>query len=108
MKERSGHGTIGITHDGTSEGRLMGIVTGRDYRITRDNPDTKVKDFMTPFEKLVTGEFGISIGDANDIIWDNKLTADEIRNINNDYNFKGYKIDGGYSGSSIELYRYSY
>jgi IMP dehydrogenase len=75
LKERSGHGTIGITDDGTSQGKLLGIVTGRDYRITRDNPDMKVKEFMTPFAKLVTGEFGISIGDANDIIWDNKLNC---------------------------------
>ena len=86
LKERSGHGTIGITDDGTSQGKLLGIVTGRDYRITRDNPDTKVKEFMTPFEKLVTGEFGISIGDANDIIWDNKLNCLPI--IDKDQNLK--------------------
>ena len=93
MKERSGHGTIGITHDGTSEGRLMGIVTGRDYRITRDNPDTKVKDFMTPFEKLVTGEFGISIGDANDIIWDNKLNCLPIIDKNNNLKYFVFRKD---------------
>src|ERR1035437_6284872 len=44
LKERSGHGTIGITEDGSSQSKLLGIVTGRDYRITRDNPDTKVKE----------------------------------------------------------------
>lgn len=93
MKERSGHGTIGITHDGTSEGRLMGIVTGRDYRITRDNPDMKVKDFMTPFEKLVTGEFGISIGDANDIIWDNKLNCLPIIDKNNKLKYFVFRKD---------------
>ena len=86
LKERSGHGTIGITEDGTSQGKLLGIVTGRDYRITRDNPETKVKEFMTPFEKLVTGEFGISIGEANDIIWDHKLNCLPI--IDKDQNLK--------------------
>ncbi|MFW9596550.1 MAG: IMP dehydrogenase [Paludibacter sp.] len=75
LKERSGHGTIGITHDGTSEGKLLGIVTGRDYRVTRDNPDRKIKEFMTPFEKLITGKLGIGISEANDIIWDNKLNC---------------------------------
>jgi len=86
LKEQSGHGTIGITEDGTSEGKLLGIVTGRDYRVTRDNPDTKVKEFMTPFKKLVTGEFGISISEANDIIWDNKLNCLPI--IDNEQNLK--------------------
>ena len=75
LKEISGHGTIGVTEDGTSQGKLLGIVTGRDYRVTRESPETKVKEFMTPFSKLVTGEFGISIGEANDIIWDNKLNC---------------------------------
>ena len=75
LKEESGHGTIGVTEDGTSQGKLLGIVTGRDYRVTRDDLDTKVKDFMTPFPKLITGEFGISITEANDIIWDHKLNC---------------------------------
>ncbi|MBB3186562.1 IMP dehydrogenase [Microbacter margulisiae] len=75
LKERSGHGTIGITEDGTSQGKLLGIVTGRDYRVTRDDPDKKVKEFMTPFSKLITGEFGISITEANDIIWEHKLNC---------------------------------
>ncbi|MFT4070298.1 MAG: IMP dehydrogenase [Dysgonamonadaceae bacterium] len=75
LKEKSGHGTIGVTEDGTSEGKLLGIVTGRDFRITRDPLDKKVKDFMTPFSKLVTGQFGISITEANDIIWDHKLNV---------------------------------
>lgn len=75
LKETSGHGTIGITDDGTSEGKLLGIVTGRDFRITRDSLDMKVKDFMTPFSKLVTGRYGISITEANDIIWDHKLNS---------------------------------
>ncbi len=75
LKEKSGHGTIGVTHDGTSQGKLMGIVTGRDFRTTRDSLDKKVKDFMTPFSKLITGDFGISLTEANDIIWDNKLNV---------------------------------
>jgi len=75
LKEESGHGTIGVTDDGTSEGKLLGIVTGRDFRITRDSLDKKVKEFMTPFPKLITGQFGVSITEANDIIWDHKLNC---------------------------------
>ena len=32
-------------------GKLLGIVTGRDYRVSRMELTEKVKDFMTPFEK---------------------------------------------------------
>lgn len=75
LKNRTGFSTVAITHDGTSDGKLMGIVTSRDYRPGRDNVDRKVKDFMTPFSKLVTGRYGISLEEANDIIWDNKINA---------------------------------
>lgn len=75
LKAKTGFSTIAITDDGSSNGRLQGIVTGRDYRPYRDGMDKKVKDFMTPFPKLITGRFGITLNEANDIIWDNKLNS---------------------------------
>ncbi|MDR1859950.1 MAG: IMP dehydrogenase [Bacteroidales bacterium] len=73
LKEITGHSTLGITEDGTPNGQLLGIVTSRDYRPSRDPLDRKIKDFMTPFDKLITGQAGISLNEANDIIWDHKL-----------------------------------
>ncbi len=85
LKALTGHSTIGITADGTSNGKLFGIVTSRDYRENKDDPDTKISEFMTPFAKLVTGKLGISLTEANDIIWDNKLNTlpiiDKDRNL---------------------------
>lgn len=75
IKLRTGYSTIGITDDGTSNGILLGVVTGRDYRPGKDNLDKKVREFMTPFSKLVTGRLGITLNEANDIIWDNKLNT---------------------------------
>ncbi|HPE86529.1 MAG: IMP dehydrogenase [Bacteroidales bacterium] len=75
LKQRTGYSTIGITHDGSSNGQLLGMVTGRDYRPSKDPLDKKVEDFMTPFHKLITGSFGISLQEANDIIWEHKLNA---------------------------------
>ena len=75
LKEATGHSTIAITEDGTAEGKLVGIVTGRDYRVSRMDPTTKVSTFMTPFEKLVTAPLGTSLKEANDIIWDHKLNS---------------------------------
>lgn len=75
LKARTGYSTIGVTDTGTSNGKLLGIISGRDYRPTKDSLDKKVKDFMTPFPKIITGKFGISLNEANDIIWDNKLNV---------------------------------
>jgi IMP dehydrogenase len=73
LHEQTGHGTAAVTEDGTAEGKLLGLVTTRDYRVSRLSLDTKVKEFMTPIEKLVTAPEGTSLKEANDIIWDNKI-----------------------------------
>ena len=75
LKEETGHSTMAVTEDGTPNGKLVGIVTSRDYRITRMSMETKVKDFMTPFAKLITAKVGVTLKEANDIIWDNKLNS---------------------------------
>ena len=75
LKARKGHSTIAITDDGTAEGKILGLVTSRDYRVSRMSPETKISEFMTPFEKLVYGKSGISLSEANDILWDHKLNA---------------------------------
>ncbi len=74
-KAESGHSTMAVTDDGTGTGKLLGIVTSRDYRVTRMDPSTKVSEFMTPLEKLITAQEGITLKEANNIIWDNKLNA---------------------------------
>ncbi len=75
LKEKSGHATVAVTEDGTSQGRLVGIVTSRDYRISRMDRSTKVSEFMTPIDKVIYAEEGTSLKEANNIIWDNKLNA---------------------------------
>ncbi|MBR0342643.1 MAG: IMP dehydrogenase [Oscillospiraceae bacterium] len=73
LKEMNGHSTIAITEDGKPDGKLMGLVTSKDYRVSRMSLDTPISDFMTPIDKLVYGLEGISLSEANDIIWDNKV-----------------------------------
>jgi IMP dehydrogenase len=75
LKEKNGHSTIAVTDDGTATGKLLGIVTGRDYRVTRMDPTTQVKDFMTPFSKLIWAKEGTTLKEANDIIWAHKLNS---------------------------------
>ncbi len=73
LKERTGHSTMAVTEDGTATGKLLGIVTSRDYRISRMSMDTPVREFMTPFEKLVYADDNTTLTEANDIIWESKL-----------------------------------
>ncbi len=75
LVEENGHSTIAVTEDGTSNGKLVGIVTGRDYRVSRMSTDIQVKEFMTPLEKLVTAPATTTLKQANDIIWENKLNS---------------------------------
>ncbi len=75
LKERYGFSTIAVTEDGTPNGKLLGIITSRDYRVSRMNGDEKVSEFMTPLEKLVTGAEDTTLKEANDIIWDHKLNS---------------------------------
>jgi IMP dehydrogenase len=75
LKEKSGHSTVAVTDDGTSNGKLIGIVTSRDYRVSRMDKATKVSEFMTPIENMIYAKEGTTLKEANDIIWDNKLNA---------------------------------
>lgn len=71
----TGHSTIGVTSDGTPNGKLEGLLTSRDYRADKEDLTAPVKNFMTPFEKLTVGRLGITLSEANQIIWEHKLNT---------------------------------
>ena len=73
LRNRTGHSTMAVTDNGERNGTLVGILTSRDYRESRIDWNTLVKDVMTPYEKLIVGKDGITLSEANDIIWDHKL-----------------------------------
>ncbi len=75
LKEKTGHATVAVTTDGTKNGRLVGMVTSRDYRISRMDVNEKVKNFMTPISNIISAKKGITLSEANDIIWANKLNT---------------------------------
>jgi len=68
LKARTGHSTIAVTEDGTAEGKMVGLVTSRDYRVSRMDVNTKISEFMTPFEKLVYAKDGCTLSEANDML----------------------------------------
>ena len=73
--EMSGHNTMAVTEDGTPNGKLLGIVTSRDYRVSRMEPTLRVSEFMTPLDKLIVAPETTTLKEANDIIWENKLNS---------------------------------
>ena len=72
LVEETGHSTVMVTDDGTASGKLLGLVTDKDYRVSRDNMDAPISDFMTPTERIIWAEEGISLAEANDVIWESK------------------------------------
>jgi IMP dehydrogenase len=75
LVEERGHNTIAVTDDATPNGKLLGVVTSRDYRVSRMSTAEQVKDFMTPLAKLVTAPETTTLKEANDIIWAHKLNS---------------------------------
>ena len=75
LKEKTGHSTIAVTEDGSPNGKLLGLIASRDYRVSRMSPDIKVTEFMTPIEKLITAPEETSLHDCNDIIWEKKVNS---------------------------------
>lgn len=75
LKEKTGHSTIAVTEDGTANGKLVGILTSRDFRVNYVSLDSKISQFMTPFSDLIVGKDGISLKEANNLIWEHKLNS---------------------------------
>lgn len=73
LTEKTGHSTCAVTEDGTAHGKLVGIITSRDFRITHCQPNSKVSEYMTPLAKLTVGKEGITLSEANELIWEKKV-----------------------------------
>ena len=70
--QKTGHSTVMITDDGTENGKLLGLVTDKDYRLSRDDTNAPIDNFMTPIENIIWAPEGTTLSEANDIIWENK------------------------------------
>ncbi|MCL1845974.1 MAG: IMP dehydrogenase [Defluviitaleaceae bacterium] len=75
LKDETGFATVAVTEDGTAAGKFVGLVTSRDYRVSRMLPETPVSEFMTPIENLICAWEGTTLSQCNDVIWENKLNV---------------------------------
>lgn len=90
---KTGHSTVTITEDGTSNGKLIGLVTDKDYRISRVNMEDPIDMYMTPRKNLVCAKKGISLSEANDIIWNNKISCLPILDENDNLEYLVFRKD---------------
>ncbi|MBW7458808.1 IMP dehydrogenase, partial [Paenibacillus sepulcri] len=104
LKEKTGHSTVAITGDGTPNGKLLGIVTSRDYRISRDTLDKRIQDFMTPFSSLIYGKSSLTLPEANDLIWEHKLNCLPIVDEQQNLRYLVFRKDyDAHKGNPLEL-----
>ena len=75
LVEKTGHSTVIITEDGTSNGKFIGLVTDKDYRVSRVNMDDPIDIYMTPKDKSVWAKKGIILTEDNDIISEHKISC---------------------------------
>eukprot|EP00759_Apiculatamorpha_spiralis_P050810 PhF_6_TR4905/c0_g1_i1/m.6955/K00088/IMPDH, guaB; IMP dehydrogenase len=85
IHQQLGINGILVTHDGTSKGRLLGMVCKKDVEYVEDKTKTLCKDVMTPRSQIMTGSNPITIEAARDILNKNKISylpivnaADEV------------------------------
>jgi len=93
LVQRTGHSTVIITEDGTENGKFLGLVTDKDYRISRDNMDDPIEKYMTPKEKVVWAKEGIDLAEANDIIWEKKKACLPILDENGNLKYLVFRKD---------------
>ena len=93
LVEKTGHSTVMITEDGTSNGKFLGLVTDKDYRLSRDNLNEKIEKFMNKKENLVYAQEGITLKEANDKIWDEKISCLPILDKNGNLKFLVFRKD---------------
>lgn len=65
LMKKTGHSTVPVTADGTATGKLLGLVTDKDFWEFEDDLARPVRDHMTPKQEVIFGTEGISLREAN-------------------------------------------
>lgn len=70
---RTGHSTAAVTEDGSAAGRLLGLVTSRDFHPQRHDPDAPVSSRMRPISEVAHALEGVTLSEANTRLWEERL-----------------------------------
>ncbi|MFE7116307.1 IMP dehydrogenase [Streptomyces sp. NPDC057654] len=73
VMRRTGHSTAAVTDDGSAAGRLLGLVTSRDFHPQRHDLSGPVGGRMTAVDDLVCAGADTTLSEANARLWDERL-----------------------------------
>jgi len=62
-----------VTSDGTANGVFLGLIGANDFHLSRHPADLSARARMRPAAEMVTAPAGISLQDANSLLWDRHL-----------------------------------
>ena len=106
LTNKTGHSTIMITKDGTANGKFIGMITDKDYRPSRIDVNDTVDKYMTKQRNVIWAKTGITLTEANDIIWAKKISClpilDEDGNLDSLVFRKDYENDKNNPNSLLD------
>lgn len=73
LMRQTGHSTAAVTSDGSANGKLLGLVTSRDFHPLRHDAAGPVSSRMVPVETLACADESITLSQANTRLWDERL-----------------------------------
>lgn len=71
----TGHSTAAVTENGDRHGKFLGLISKHDFRYEHTANGAKVAEYMVKKEELPVASDGITLEEANDIIWKNKINC---------------------------------
>lgn len=73
LMRETGHSTAAVTEDGTATGRLIGLVTSRDFHPERHEGTAPVSSRMVPVGQLAAADESVTLSQANTRLWDERM-----------------------------------
>lgn len=72
LVKKTGHSTVPVTQDGSAKGKLLGLITDKDFWEQEDDLSRQVSEHMTPIEQVIHGKEGVSLQEANQMLYKHK------------------------------------
>ncbi len=72
LKGITAHSTMAVTQDGKPHGKFLGIITEKDFWEDEDDLKSPIKNHMTPIERVILSQEGVTLKEANALLYKHK------------------------------------